>query len=299
MKSTKTNTTIRRSATAAAVAMALGAASPALAGTTTVQFESNANTTKRKLGSFTGSAAYDDATGLLTVTLNNTSAADRGGHLTGVVFNIAGTTTTARYVDGDDAASRGDEDAFDNARSRKGLIKAKPLGTYDGGAAINGKFGSASRRAAAGGVSAGSSRTFVFDVDNAAAGTTAADFFSGTNGIAAAFRGKKADRVGGIVTPGTSSSPVIPGAGDVTTPPPVIDLPDDHTPPAGGGTIIPPVDVGGGTGGAVNGANPGNGAGGIDGGPAAVPLPAAAWPGIVGLALAVSTKIKRKLRQSL
>src|SRR5688572_23374018 len=229
-KSMHSSSTIRRSAAVAAVALAVGATSGAFAGTTTVQIESNAATTKRKLGSFTGSAAYDDVTGLLTITLNNTSASDKGGYLTGLAFNVAGTSTVARYVDGDVASTRPDEDAFDNARTRRGVIKAKPLGTYDGGAAVNGKFGNASRRAAAGGIAAGESRTFVFDVDNAAAGMTAADFFSGTNGIAAAFRGKKADRVGGIVTPTTPGSPAPVVPGDDT--PPVIDIPEDtNTPP--------------------------------------------------------------------
>jgi hypothetical protein len=299
MKSSKNTVTLRRAAAVAAVVLGVGAGS-AFAGTTTVNFESNPNTTRRKLGSFTGTASYDDATGLLSVTVNNTStSAKKAASLTGVAFNIAGTTATARYVDGDDAATpRADEDAFDDARKRKGVIKAKPLGTYDAGTAVNGKFGAASRRAAAAGVLAGSSRTFVFDVDNAGAGMSAGDFFSGNVGIAASFRGKKPDRVGGVILPATPSVPVIPGPDPIDNTPPVIDLPDDNT----GGGITPPGDIGGGgdngTGGNTGGNNGGN-TGGSNGGPAAVPLPPAVWTGFAGLAALMSPKLKKKLRRLL
>ena len=303
MKSSKNTGALRLAAAVAAVVLGVGAGS-AFAGTTTVQFESNPNTTKRKLGSFTGTASYDDATGLLSVTVNNTSTSPKGGSLTGVAFNIAGTTTTARYVDGDDAATpRADEDAFDDARSRKGVVKAKPFGKLDAGAAVNGKWGAASKRAAASGVSAGSSRTFVFDVDNAGAGMTASDFFSGNLGIAASFRGRKPDRVGGVLLAPVPSVPVIPGPdsgnnGGGDNAPPVIDLPDDDT----GGGVIPPGDIGGGsdngTGGNTGGTNGGS-TGGGNGSPTAVPLPPAVWTGFAGLAALMSPKLKKKLRRLL
>ena len=295
--------TIRRSAAAAiALALGLGAASVAHAGTTTADFHSDASTTKRKLGSFTGTATYDDAAGLLTVTVNNTSAAGNGGGaLTGIAFNVAG-PATATYRDGDDAATRADEDVYDDARTRRGkrLVKAKPLGTFEAGTALNGKFGNASRRAAAQGVAAGSSRTFVFDVSGATAGMTVNDFLSGNVGIAAAFRGKKADKVGGILTASTPGSPSPVGGdegegsgnGDGTVNPPVvIDVPE-ITPPAGG--FIPPVIIGGDNG-------PGAGAtdGGNQGGPAAVPLPPAVWSGLICLCALATPKLKRKLRELL
>jgi hypothetical protein len=193
-KSLVSLTKVRRAAAVAAVAFGALATSGAFAGTTTVEIQSNPGTTKRKLGSYTGTASYDDVSGLLTVTLTNTSGVAKAGRLTGVAFNMAGSTTTARYVDGDNTTTKVDEDAFDDARNKKGVVNAKPFGKYDGGAAINGKWGKTSASAAASGIAAGASHTFVFDIDNAAAGMTASDFFTGNSGIAAAFRGRKADR---------------------------------------------------------------------------------------------------------
>lgn len=290
--------TIRRSFAVAALALGLGAGSVARAGTTTADFHSDANTTKRKLGSFTGTATYDDVAGLLTVTVNNTSAAGKNAAaLTGIAFNVAG-NASAVYHDGDDTATpRADEDAYDDARTRgrKHLVKAKPLGTFEAGSALNGKFGRASRRIAAQGVAAGASRTFVFDVSGATAGMTVNDFLSGNVGIAAAFRGKQADKVGGILTASTPGTPSPVGGNDdggTVTPPIVIDIPD-ITPPAGG-DITPPVNTGG---------DNGPGAGGIDGGsqngPAAVPLPPAVWSGLLGLGALATPKLKRKLRELL
>jgi hypothetical protein len=288
--------TIRHSVAVAALALGLGATSVARAGTTTANFQSDSNTTKRKLGSFTGTATYDDAAGLLTVSVTNTSAAgNAGAALTGVALNING-PATAVYHDGDDAATAGDEDAFDDARSRKGkhLVKAKPLGTFEAGTALNGKFGRASRQMAAQGISAGSSRTFTFDVSGAGAGMTVNDFLSGNVGIAAAFRGKKADKVGGVIVPTVPGSPpVLPGAGGnngAPDSPVVIDLPE-ITPP--GGVIVPPViivDTGNGNGGNI---------GGNTGGPAAVPLPPAVWSGLLGLGALACPRLKKKLRELL
>lgn len=299
--------TIRRSVAAAALALAIGAGSPTFAGTTTVDFQSDANTTRRKLGSFSGSATYDDVAGLLTVTMNNISAAGNGGAaLTGVAINIAGSATAA-YVDGDSPATpRSDEDAFDDARRGRARrpIKVKRLGTFDAGAAVNGKWGKASRRAAAMGVSSGSSRTFVFDVDGATPGMTVADFLSGNVGIAASFRGRKADRVGGVIVP---TSPSTPGAPVVSGPeetdngsinPPVIIIDDGGITPPAGGVIIPPdVNIGGNGSGGNGGTT--SGAPGDNGGPAAVPLPPAVWSGLAGLVALATPRVRRKLRQML
>jgi hypothetical protein len=287
--------TIRRSVAAVALGLALGAGTVARAGTTTADFHSDANTTKRKLGSFTGTATYDDAAGLLTVTVTNTSAAGKNAAaLTGIAFNVNG-NATAVYHDGDDSATRADEDAFDDARTRGGkhLVKAKPLGIFEAGSAVNGKFGKASRRAAALGVTSGSSRTFVFDVSGTTAGLTVNDFLTGNVGIAAAFRGKRADKVGGVLSPAAPG--VLPGEGDGANDggsdvPPVIDIPD-ITPPTGG-DVNPPVNTGGDNG---NGGN----IGGDQGGPAAVPLPPAVWSGLIGLGALATPKLKRKLRELL
>jgi hypothetical protein len=270
---------------ALAVALALGAASAAHAGTTSVNFESNADTSVRKLGSFSGTATYDDAAGLLTITINNTSAASHAA-LTALAFNITG-NAKAVYHDGDVAGTKADEDIFDDARPHhgKGLIKAKPLGNFEAGAGINGKFNPPGRKLAnAAGVAAGGSHTFTFDVTGGG-GLTAADFITGNSGLAAAFRGKKIDKVGSVIVQGSIVSP---GAGGNTgneggiTPPiifPGIDPP----------IILPPITAGG------DGGN--NNPGGAAGQPAAVPLPPAAIPAIATFAVMALPKLKRKLRE--
>jgi hypothetical protein len=262
-----------------AAALAAGA-SAAHGGTTSVNFESSADKSIKKLGSFTGTATYDDAAGLLTITVNNTSSAS-GARLTAVAFDVVG-SSAAVYHDGDVAGTKADEDVFDDARSKrgKGPVKGKPLGTFEAGAGINGKFNPPGKKLAnKAGVAAGASRTFTFDVANGA-GLTAADFLSGNNGLAAAFRGKKVDKVGSAIVAGSITSPGggnNSGGDDVL--PPIIDIPD--LPP-----IIPPVNIG------DTGSNGGNPPGGS---PTAVPLPPAAFPALATFAALALPKLKRKL----
>ena len=267
---------------ALAAALACGVASAAHAGTTSVNFESSADKSIKKLGSFSGTATYDDAAGLLTITINNTSGAS-GARLTGLAFNIVGDGSAA-YHDGDVAGTRGDEDIFDDARSKKGrgAVKAKPLGDFEAGAAINGKFNPPGKKLAnRAGVAAGAGHTFTFDVSNGA-GLTAADFLGGDKGLIAAFRGKKPDKVGSAIVQGSITSP---GAGGNTGgDEPGIDIPE--IPP-----FIPPVVVGGDNNG---GNNPGGSTGGA---PAAVPLPPAALPALATFAALALPRLKRKLRE--
>ena len=272
---------LRRVIAVAAIALA---PCVARAGTTSVSFQSDANSTKRKLGSFQGTATYDDAAGLLTVVLQNTSAAGSGAmSLTGFAFDGADAGSLI-YVDGDNTSTRGDEDAFDDLKSRKGVVKAKPFGKYHAGAGINHKW-VVGRRHAAAGIAAGDSRTFVFDVDSTTA-LTAADFFSGNLDIVASFRGRRTDRVAGIATPVVPAPPVIPGDTNQT--------PGDGT--DGGVIVNPPVNNGGDNGGGPVGGGTGNGNGG---GPAAVPLPPAVWPALASLAALALPRLKRKLRGTL
>ena len=278
---------LRRTVAVAALALA---PCVARAGTTTVNFQSDPNSTRRNLGSFQGTATYDDAAGLLTIALQNTSAARKGGmSLTGFAFN-AGDAGSITYVDGDNTVTRGDEDAVDDLKSRKGVVKAKPFGRYHAGAGVNHKW-VVGRGQAASGIAAGDSRTFVFDVDSTTL-LTASDFFSGNLDIVASFRGRKADRVGGIATPVAPSAPVIPG----NNPPQIIDTPE--FPVDGGGVVVnPPVNTGGDNGGGPVGG--GTAGGGNNGGPAAVPLPPAAWPALATLAALALPRVKRKLREIL
>ena len=276
----------------AAAALALGAAS-AHAGTTSVNFESSADKSIKKLGSYTGTATYDDVAGLLTITINNTSSAS-GARLTGLAFNLAGDGGAAGYRDGDVAGTRPDEDTFDDARRRRGnrLVKARPLGSFEAGAALKGKFNAAGRKLAErAGITAGGTHVFSFDVSGGAA-LTAADFLGGDMGLVAAFRGRKFDKVGSVIVPGSVTGPSTGGdsTGDDTGGGPIIDVPGDLPP-----IVIPPINTGGDT-----GPGPGPGGTGGNGAPTtAVPLPPAAIPALATFALLAFPKLKRKLREML
>lgn len=276
-------------AKAFAVAALTFGALAAHAGTTSINFESSADKSIKKLGSFSGAATYDDVAGLLTVTINNTSSAT-GVRLTGMAFNVAGSGAAA-YRDGDVAGTPGDEDLFDDARAKKGkrLIKAKPLGNFEAGAGINGKFNPPGKKlASAAGIAAGAGRTFTFDVSGGA-GLTAADFIGGDMGLVAAFRGKKPDKVGSVVVAGTFNQPAADGNNDDDGDPGIIDLPEIVPP------VIPPVII---TGvdnrpGTITGGN----TGGTNGQPAAVPLPPAAIPAIATIVAFALPKLRRTLRE--
>jgi hypothetical protein len=276
----------------AAAALSLGAASTASAGTTTVNFQSSADKGIKKLGAYAGTATYDDMAGLLTISIQNTSTDAKAGRLTGFAFNIDG-SATAGYRDGDDLATRGDEDAFDDARMKKNsrVVKAKPFGMLDAGAALDGKWNSSAKKAARG-IATGATGTFTFDVVGGT-GLTAANFLTGNNGLVAAFRGKKADKVGSTVSDLIISLPPVTG-GNTETPPVIIDIPDLNPPQDG----IPPIDVGG------NDPGPGGNVGGNDGGPnngggpVAVPLPPAAWPALATFAVMAAGRLKRKFGQA-
>ena len=254
----------------AIAALTFGAASAASAGTTTVNFQSSADKSIKKLGSYAGTASYDDVAGLLTISIQNTSTNPKAGHLTGLAFNIDGTATAA-YRDGDVATTRGDEDAFDDARAKKGrVVKAKPFGMLDAGAALDGKLNSGRARR---GIASGATGTFTFDVGGGA-GLTAANFLTGDTGLLAAFRGKKSDKVGGTVS-GLIVGNIPATGGHHSELPPTIDLPE--LPPV----VVPPVNTGGST-------------GGNNGGPVAVPLPPAAWPAIATVLAVGAARLRRK-----
>jgi hypothetical protein len=286
----------------AAAALSLGAVSTASAGTTTVNFQSSADKSIKKLGSYAGTATYDDVAGLLTISIQNTSTDAKAGHMTGFAFNIDG-TATAGYRDGDDLATGGDEDAFDDARSKKKsrVVKAKPFGMLDAGAALDGKWNSGAKKAARG-IASGASGTFTFDVGGAAS-LTAANFLTGDNGLVAAFRGKKADKVGSNVSGLILTQPPVTGGntetspvtgGNTWMPPVIIDIPELNPPRDG----IPLIDIGGNDPG-PGGNNPGNDGGPNNGGgPVAVPLPPAAWPALATFAVMAAGRLKRKLRQA-
>jgi hypothetical protein len=243
-------TVTQRIAAAAALALGtvLGAAGPfattASAATTAVNLAGDANKGASKLGSYRGSATYDDQSKTLTVVLENTSAGKKGGgYLTGFAFNLKG-NAKAKYLDGDvRATKKKDEDAFDDAGKKKGT-KVKKFGKFLAGVGLDGKLGAKSK--AARGVGAGASRTFVFKIDGAT-GLTANDLLAGDNAFVAffgGFSGKKTDTVpGALFTPAPAptldnSSPTDPGPSEGTaqnTDPTPTGGTTNGTPPGFGG----------------------------------------------------------------
>lgn len=176
----------------AAAALSL-APSLALAGTSTANIQSD--TSIHNLGSFTGAVTYDNVAETLTFSLDNTSA----GKLTGFAFDITGDNTASfDKVKGS---------AWKDDRNHKGVVIANPYGNYEGGAALHGKFGANGK-----GIAAGATQSFVFKVSGPTASTlTAADFVSGpgnTQVVAsfAGFKHGKTDRVGGILSTGTQNN---------------------------------------------------------------------------------------------
>jgi hypothetical protein len=249
-----------------ALAVAIGTGGNAFAGPVEVDF--NSTTSQKGLGSFSGTAFYDNTAHTLTIDLTNTSA----GKLTAFAFEVEPGDAAKYERPGKHAPWRDD-------RNHKEIVKAKPFGNYEAGAAVNGMWGSL---AAKKGIAAGGSGVFVFDVTGANVGTlTTADFFTGTKPeIVASFAGfkhHKTDRAGGfghvVVTTTTTTTivnpiiipdtPIFPG----NPTGPVITVPI-------GPTVKPPVQ----------------------GGPSAVPLPAAAPAGLAMLALIGLVGFARKFR---
>ncbi len=254
---------------AAAALVIVGGANIASAGTSSVVFASTGANSVKHRASFSGTASFDNTTDLLTVTLTNTTASHKG-YLTRFAFDIAG-SQAAKYEDTD--GRRG----FNAVLPRHGL-KLKPFGVYEEGVKL---YGSAHH-----GIAAGSSRSFLFDVQGATLGEQAIDLLTNSKGlsIVADFKGLrhgKRDRVG--VDLSLPVSTLVPGG--VVTPTPIpIDIP----PAGGGGKGVPA----GGGGGVLPGGGGGNG--GKGGGIVAVPLPSAGWSGLGMMGLLVAASLRRK-----
>jgi hypothetical protein len=140
----------------------------------TVNIASDGGTSTSSLGSFTGIVEFN-ANGFtggadLSFTLTNTSPASNGGYLTGFVFNVAKDGLTVSYVDPDGAAK-----GFDDLSTPNGL-KGNPFGTFEEGAALGGAFlGGGSPN---GGIAAGTTRQFLFNVVGNLSGVNAMTFLS-------------------------------------------------------------------------------------------------------------------------
>lgn len=151
------------------------------------------------LGDFTGTIGYTGLgnSGLLTVSLTNTSNPLGGGYLTSVLFNFVSSDPLATVL----LASTTDADFIDAAGS-----SGVPFGSpYDAGAGVNGTFqggGSPSD-----GIAIGQSVTFTFNVNATDAGSlSAASFMSGPYqfNFIVRFRGFEnggSDKVPGMLVP--------------------------------------------------------------------------------------------------
>ncbi len=295
---------------AAAAAIALGS-SFAGAGTTTTQFQSNAATSLTHKGSFSGSMAYDNVTHVLKLIVKNNSSE---GWLTGMAFNVHG-NAVASYLDGDNKNTRKDEDAFDNARNKKGIVKAKPFGNYEAGAGINGKLDG--NKGKKGGVAAGASREFDFILSGAdASSLIASDFLTDPAGksLVMSFGGfskkKKFDKVAASVLSSITNDAVTPGnttepSSNTTEPSSDTTVPSSNTTTTTADSIVPGPD--GSANRLLNVVNQGDEIVIVDPpvneipgpGPNAIPLPPAAYSGLATMGAMCLPGLRRKLRRLL
>ena len=279
-------------ALAAAAMLALGG-SFASAGTTSVNFVSD--TSQKHLGSFAGTATYDSTAGKLTLVVQNTTPTATGGFLTAFAFDVAG-SPVAKYED-PDGGHKPNTNGFDDIRNKKGIVVASPLGKYEAGAGLDGKWmpGGPKR-----GIASGASETFVFDVTGAGASSlNVGDFFSGGKSglnIVASFKGMKhgrIDRAGGVTSGVISSLDFVAGSGGGNTPTGTGGSTTGTGDNTGGngsqGSVLPPP---------IDGVPPGiiPTGGNNGGGTTAVPVPAAAWTGLVTFALIGLVAARRKIR---
>lgn len=157
----------------AAVAAALVAAGTATADT--VMIESDTSASSSGLGAFTGQLDWSflgGTSGVLTVSLTNTSAPANGGYLTAFLFNIDSIDPLASAV----LTASSDND-FVNITGNG--LNGNPFGNpYDAGAGIGGQFEGGGNPS--GGLAVGASGVFVFTVTATDASTlSAASFLNG------------------------------------------------------------------------------------------------------------------------
>jgi hypothetical protein len=262
-----------------------------------VNLTSDGGKSVRNMGHYDGTASYDDASGKLTIMLQNMS---ERGFITGLAFDIAG-AGTAGYADTDDMTTKVDEDMYDDARGKhqNKPVKTKAFGNREIGAAINGKF--RRRIGTKHGVAIGQSRTFEFDLS----GTRAADMnaqsvFGDDSSLVVAFGGlkhKRRDIVTGHMSLVSQSNDNGPTFDPIPDPGP---NPTGPTNTSGDETTIPGGIPGGNDGDPTGPSGDGNHGGGDNGGGGgahAVPLPPAAWAALATMALAGLNGVRRRFAQ--
>jgi len=132
--------------------------------------------------SFMGSLEYNFSsgnTGVLTISLMNTTDAGVGGFLTGFVFNL-------------DSADGGASIALSSASNASfldtGVESASPFGTYDAGAALGANWTGGGSPSA--GIGTGGNATFGFTIlASDASSLTASSFLTSNSDFAVRFRG--------------------------------------------------------------------------------------------------------------
>ena len=154
------------------------------ASVTSVTFASDSSL--HNLAQFQGTAVYDSSTGKLSITVENTTAASKGGYLTAIALSASG--PTAKFEDASPTIAANAK--FDDLRNKKSIVNANPYGKFDAGAGIASKWNS--NKGASHCVAAGSGTTFVFDVTAAnASSLDAMDFLSASKSgeeVVASFR---------------------------------------------------------------------------------------------------------------
>ncbi|MBX3380164.1 MAG: hypothetical protein KF805_08705 [Phycisphaeraceae bacterium] len=163
------------------------------------------------LGLFTGSLNYtfqSGTTGLLQVTLTNTSPVAGGGFLTGFVFNIASADSQASAT-----LTSASNSAFKNAPSQN----AAPFGTFKAGAALGANWsGGGSPN---GGIAVGSTANFTFTVSASDASALTSSSFAAASGgddFAVRFKGFAnggSDKVLGAMVPAPGGAAALAFAG--------------------------------------------------------------------------------------
>lgn len=197
-----------RSAYVATLALGVIASVPAVAGAGIATFRSNTATSTDMLGSYVGTASYASLTpntGTLVIQLTNTSPIAGGGYITGLVFNVPGSDSSASLFSANPSA-------FTSVGTNP---SASPFGSFEAGAALGGNFLGGGSPVP--GIAVGSTGTFIFSITSSVAATITADDFVPTSAIPSLvvrFRGFAnggSDKVPGI------GEPPIPAPGAAAT----------------------------------------------------------------------------------
>lgn len=188
---------------------------PGVAGAavSTTGMVSNSASSTEMLGAFAGSVSFTSdtaTTGVLTISITNTTPISRGGYITGVIFNVPGTGGSASLTSATPSS-------FLNTGSESG----SPFGTFEAGAAIGASFlGGGSPTS---GIAIGATGTLVFAITAASTATLNAGDFLGTSAgkpnFLVRFRGMEcdgSDKVPGVI-PAPASAGLLALGGLITT----------------------------------------------------------------------------------